>query len=117
MGEREGGREGGWERGRVGEREGGREGGRERGRGRGGKQKNEENRSVYLTSGAAESFSLDCHKTKTKVIETANQKKENITKSQSECKVKSSTMLTDIAFGFESNWLRGWYKFSGTSTQ
>lgn len=51
------------------------------------------------------------------MIETANQKKENITKRQSECKVKSSTMLTDIAFGFESNWLRGWYKFSGTSTQ
>ena len=64
-------REGGWERGR----EGGREGGRERGREGGGKQENEENRSVYLTSGAAESFSLDCHKTKTKVIETANQKK------------------------------------------
>ena len=73
---------------------------------------------VYISQVVQQrAFPLTVTKQKPKWLKQPIRRKEKITKSQSECKVKSSTMLTDIAFGFESNWLRGWYKFSGTSTQ
>ena len=59
-----------------------------------------------------EQFSIECRKTKTKVITTANQNKDT-------CKYHYEPMRTQVAIGFSfaSDWLRGWREFSRPITE
>ena len=73
-----------------------------------------------------EHFSIECCKTKTKVITTANQNKGKFHKEpmriQSEYVKQpqlreSVSNQVEIGFSFASDWLRGWHKFSKPITE
>ena len=73
---------------------------------------------------AIEQFSIECRRTKTKVITLANHKgrraihcpiktQSNYTKRRKTCVSKSRLVLVLLAigFGFTSDWLRKWHEF------
>ena len=69
--------------------------------------------SGFLVLGLPENFikiervSIECHKTKTKVITFANQNSEVITRSRHKAR-ENVHARTTIVFGFTSDWLKKW---------
>ena len=74
-----------------------------------------------------EQFSIECRKTKTKVITTANKNKDKYrnepmrtpkvnTRNRSQARENAGDQVT-IGFSFAFDWLRGWREFSRPITE